>query len=217
MEKFYLPWSKSKVNVVTNDFCDQLEKILHDPRFNWNDFLFFDDDNPFAPPPENISTIGDINTGEAYLKTYEKLITNPKRQLLVPILFYIDGAVTGQYDKLKVESLQFCPGILNYKAREQSYAWAELGYVANYNKEDSRGKKLLRDSAHMASHSVPLNLAADEGGLNNAKKVNENQDWHSMLDLMLRAIDELRLEAWYLISNTRASFTVTRSLFFTLI
>ena len=141
VEKFYLPWSKAKVNVVMNDFCDQLEKILHDPRFKWDDFLFFDEDNPFAPPPENISTIGDINTGEAYLKTYEKLITNPKRQLLVPILFYIDGAVTGQYDKLKVESLQFCPGLLNYKAREQSYAWGELGYVANYNKEDSREKK----------------------------------------------------------------------------
>ena len=186
MKQLVLPSSKAKVNIVTHDFASQLVQVLTDPCLKPDDFLFFDDD-PFAPPPNRIEMLGDINTGDAYIKTYKKLITKPGRQLLVPIMFYIDGAVTGQYDKGKVEALQGCLGLLNAEAREKFWTWFPLGLIQNFMKEDSQGKKMLRDSGHLAGTQLDLDEEMGEGDANAAKLVNENQDWHAMLDTMLQS------------------------------
>ena len=65
---------------------------------NDDDYLFLND-NPLAPPPETVTKLGDLNTEDAYLKTYKKLIRKPN-QVLLPICVYIDGAVTGQFSDL---------------------------------------------------------------------------------------------------------------------
>ena len=44
------------------------------------DYLFFDSD-PFAPPPEDLNYIADMNTGKCYIDTYNDLITNPQKQI----------------------------------------------------------------------------------------------------------------------------------------
>ena len=40
------------------------------------------------------------------MKTYERLITDPTRQILVTLPLYIDAAVTGQFDKLQVTAMK---------------------------------------------------------------------------------------------------------------
>ena len=59
--------------------------LLTDPRWVSEDWLYFDDD-PFAGPPENLSYVGDLNTGEAYLETYRKLIRK-ERQICLTTLY----------------------------------------------------------------------------------------------------------------------------------
>ncbi|MCA1800340.1 MAG: hypothetical protein LC650_03515, partial [Actinobacteria bacterium] len=132
-----LPHTKTKVTVWWKNARDNVQSLLTDPRWKDEDFLYFDND-PFAPPPDDLDYISDINTGEAYIETYRRLITKPN-QILVGIPLYIDGAVTGQFDKLQITSLKMTLGILNRKARDRQHAWRSLGFVTNYAKEDSRG------------------------------------------------------------------------------
>lgn len=116
----------AKVNVVSHDPRHQVVSILTDPRLGDDDWLHFGDD-PLAPPPDSLTFLADINTGLAYTETYKKLITKPGKQMLVPIIMYIDGAVTGQFDKLQVEALKMTLGILKRSAREREHAWRTIG------------------------------------------------------------------------------------------
>ena len=121
-----LPSTGSKANIIYHDARENVVSLLTDPRFCDDDYLHFDHD-PMAPPPTDLDYIADLNTGESYLETYKKLITKPGKQMLVPIIFYIDGAVTGQFDKLQIEALKMTLGIFTRKARDRQDAWRILG------------------------------------------------------------------------------------------
>ena len=158
-----LPSSGAKVDIIYHDARDQVVSLLTDPRFGDDDWLHYGND-PFAPIPIDLDYFADINTGLAYRKTYDKLITKPGKQMLMPILLYIDGAITGQFDKMSVEAMKMTLGILNRVARDREYAWRTLGYCPNYTKSESRGKKILEESAHIASLLFPVDEDEGVGG-----------------------------------------------------
>lgn len=185
-----LPHTKTKVTVWHKHARDNVQSILTDPRWNDEDFLYFDND-PFAPPPDDLDYIGDINTGQAYIETYKRLITKPN-QILVGIPLYIDGAVTGQYDKLQITALKMTLCILNRKARDKEYAWRSLGFVTNYAKEDSRGQKIFVDSGHIAAHELYMSGSEDEGdaaGLESDSDV--AADYHAILSVLMESLNVL--------------------------
>jgi hypothetical protein len=70
-----LPHCRSKIQVWKKRAQDNVLSLLTDPRWTDEDWLYFDDD-PFATPPEYSPYIEDINTGGAYIKTYNQLITD---------------------------------------------------------------------------------------------------------------------------------------------
>ena len=155
-----LPSSGARVQIIYQEARDQVVSLLTDPRFGDDDYLHFGND-PLAPIPRELDYLEDINTGMAYRETYNALITKPGKQLLVPIVLYIDGAVTGQFDKLSVEAMKLTLGIFNRRARDHEYAWRTLGYCPNYTKAESAGKHILEESQHAAAHLFPVE--ADEG------------------------------------------------------
>ncbi|CAB9531417.1 hypothetical protein (Partial), partial [Seminavis robusta] len=111
-----LPHTKSKVKIYRRHSRDLVESLLTDPRWEDEDWLFFDNKNgepdPFAPPHNDLKQIGNLNTGLAYRETYKKLITKTDKQILVRLPLYIDGAVTGEFDKLQDTALKISLGIL---------------------------------------------------------------------------------------------------------
>ena len=107
--------------------------LLTDPRITDNDCLFFNDD-PFSPPPEEISYVRDLNTGLLFTETYCKLITKPGKQVLLPVIFYIDGANTGHFSDLPITELKFSLGIFSCAARDKDHLWRMLGCVPEYSK-----------------------------------------------------------------------------------
>ena len=193
-ETIVLPHSKTKVDVWKHDARDLVLSIITDPRWEDKDWLYFDDD-PFAPPPEDLDYIADLNTGEAYLETYRRLITKP-RQILVALPLYIDGAVTGQFDKLQVTALKMSISMLNRKARDKEHAWRTLGYVSNYAKEDSRGKKIFIESGHVAASELYMDETDDEEGeegINAAAEddLDKAMDYHAILEVLLESMKAL--------------------------
>ena len=198
-----LPSTGTKVNIVHYDVRDQLVSLLTDPRLADEDWLHFDDD-PFKPPPPEIMHIADINTGRCCRDTYHHLITWPGKQILVPIIWHIDGITTGQFDKCQVESLQFTIGILNRQARDKDFAWRKAGYVPNHSKSSSRGKKILEEVNHSCAHLMPID--ANEGVIGEDEDVSEEdineeeyhdckaQDWHRILAALLKSFRKLEKE-----------------------
>jgi len=186
-----LPHTKTKVTIWRKHARDLVQSILTDPRWKDEDFLYFDD-NPFAPPPDDLEHIGDINTGESYIQTHKRLITKPN-QILVAIPLYIDGAVTGQFDKLQVEALKMTLGILNRKARDKEHAWRSLGYVCNYAKEDSRGQKIFVDSGHIGADEMYLDEMEEEEGEKGGLEldVDKAADYHAILSVLMESLREL--------------------------
>ena len=191
-----MPSSRAKVDIVCHDARDMVVSLLTDPRITDDDYLFFDN-NPLAPPPEDLDYLGDINTGAAHIEMHKKLITDPEKEILVPVLLYIDGAVTGQFENLQIEALQMTLGIFNRKCRDKEYAWRTLGYVPSFKKESSRGKKILVQSKHVESRSVDRTLHEGEGEAQAIAKddlsqgARNLQDMHFVLDVMLNSYGQM--------------------------
>ena len=193
-----LPHTNSKVTIWKKLARDNVLSLLTDPRWKDEDWLYFDDD-PFQKPPKNWPYVEDLNTGEAYQKTYEALIKKPN-QILVAIPLYIDGAVTGQFDKLQVTALKMTLGILNRRARDKEYAWKSLGYVSNYTKEDSRGKKIFVESGHVAAYELYTDGLTDDEDDNESNaggnaaaesEVDKAADYHAILSVLLESLFQL--------------------------
>ena len=137
---------KAKVNVVHFDICNAVVRLLTDPRFWDQDFL--------AVPPAHVDVIGEINTGRAYRSTHKTLITGPN-QMLVPLLFCIDAAVTHQFDKLPVTPVKMSLGIFNRKARDREEAWVTVGCVpAKAHELNAMAESVFAQSNHVAFDSI---------------------------------------------------------------
>ncbi len=80
-----LPVSGTNVDIIYHDARDCVVSLLTDPRFTDDDFQHFGND-PLAPPPDNLQTLGDTSTGRAYSKTYcaRNLSLTPRNRCLCP-------------------------------------------------------------------------------------------------------------------------------------
>ncbi len=197
--KIQLPSSKAVVSIPVRDAADCIVSLLTDPRFQDADYLFFDDD-PLASPPENITYLADLNTGDAYLRTYEKLIEHD-RQVLLPIPIYIDGAVTGQFTDLPVTAVKLSLGIHTREARDRQYSWRELGFIPVVRKDPARGKRIFQETGHLDSEDVIVLEGEGETGEQQDADEEDNesedgavhaQDFHTMLSTILESFVELQ-------------------------
>ena len=199
-----LPSSKAVVTVPCRDAKDCIISLLTDPRIEDQDYLFFNGD-PLAPPPERIPILRDLNTGEAYLRSYEKMITKPG-QVLLPVPMYIDGAVTGTFSDLPITALKISLGIHSREARDKGKCWRELGFVPQVRKDTSRGKKIFQESRHLESQNVVVldgeGASSSEEGTDSQAENSEPddeeddpvkaQDFHTMLSVILESFVDLQ-------------------------
>ena len=186
-----LPNSKAKVTLTFHNAWDCIESLLTDPRVKDSDYSFHNN-NPLArPPPVNLNgNISELHTAKAYHEAYEKFIKVPGKQVLLPIVMYIDGAITGQFSSLPVTALKLSLGIYNKKFREKEFAWRTLGYVAQVSTPTSRGNEVFYETRHMEADFV--RLVRGEGGEEVRDDVCKAQDFHTMLDCLLTSYVEVQ-------------------------
>ena len=122
-----LPSSKEVVRIPVFDAEDKIVEFLTNPRLEAKDFDFFNND-PLAPPPDELDYIGNINTGSGFKDTYDALIQGEKSNLL-GMPFYIDDAVTGVFSDLPVTAVQVSLTIFTREAQKKVHTWATLGYL----------------------------------------------------------------------------------------
>lgn len=194
-----LPSSREVVKIPVHDAKDCMELLLTDPRIKDEDYCFFDDD-PLAPPKE-LDYVGDIITGSAFADTYKALVKRPREQLM-GVIFYIDGAATGQFAHLPVTILKMSLTCFTREARKKPHCWANLGYVPQVKASEGRGKKILLKSKHIEGMALQ-DLKEGEGDAVDFDDLVEPdeeegrppppkpQDFHTILDVILKSYREL--------------------------
>lgn len=166
MRQLELPFTKARIKAVHHDAKAQVISMLTDPRIKNEDYLFWNDD-PFSAPPDEFDTVDDVNSGYCYRETYKALIEpnpmtdNGRRKVLMPILFYMDGAVTGQFANLPIEQLKLTLGILKASTRDEEWSWRCLGYVKNYLPEATRAADMIKESTHVDSKGYEYDTDTD--------------------------------------------------------
>ena len=148
VRKIVLPSSKTKATMVLNEAHKVIGDLFTDPRIKDDDYLFWDPDDPFALPPQQLDYVADVNTGQCHLDTVHELIDGPN-QLAVGVILYADAAETGQFANLPITAVKFTFTIFNQQARDKGHFWRTLGYIPKLLNAKSRGKRMLIDSGHV--------------------------------------------------------------------
>ena len=155
--------------------------------------------------------VSDINTGRAYRETWDTLIKDPDKEMLLPVIFYMDEAVAGNFDSLPIEALKVTLGIYNSVTRNKEIAWRNVGYVTHFLKEDTQGIDFVKESSHidaaiyLSDESDVDDTAllanfqeesegpdSDDGQSVAALPVCNAQDLHTMLAALLESYRELQ-------------------------
>lgn len=179
-----LPVSGTIVKVTCHDAKASIQRLLTDPRINPKDYLFWDG-NPLQGPPENLDYVKDLNTGQAYLQTYAKLITEEGQQLL-PIIIYSDGTAISHFHDMELIQVKIALGIYTRQARINSYCWVPLGYIEKVHEQGGRGRKILEEANHLETQDAP-DSDDDSSGIVEEDGVGDknDQDFHAMMSVIL--------------------------------
>ena len=130
-----LPYSKCFVEVVYFSAHSVFRSYLSCTDLNQDQNYLFNDDNdpdctPFAKP--NGSVISDINTGAAYLKTYDALIKNVEEDmLLLPCTLAKDKTTcnVGGGGRFLLEPIVISYGLMKHDMRKTPLARRVLGII----------------------------------------------------------------------------------------
>ncbi len=107
--------------------------------------LAIDINDPLKPyfELEHSNVLGEALSGSVYRKANNRLITDPEKQLFVPIIQWIDRtSVTGN-DRFSLKPYMFTPAILTEKFRRSIKAWGYHGFLPK-RKSSSAQRQTLR-------------------------------------------------------------------------
>jgi hypothetical protein len=133
-----LPKSRVKVELATFDFQEMVKSLLTHPDTacdgNW---AFPDPDDPYCPPKKwaeveadpEAHELSDLHQGEWYSETYYMKCQHQNRDVLLPIILFIDKTHTDATGRLKQEPVLFTLGCFSLKTRSNPKAWRLLGYI----------------------------------------------------------------------------------------
>ena len=85
-----LPDTKS-MGVICYDFVPQLLSILQNKEMMSANNLVLDPNNPLAMYKPQNRRVGKALSGSVYQDMYQRLVLNPTKQLLCPLICYTDG------------------------------------------------------------------------------------------------------------------------------
>jgi hypothetical protein len=131
----YLPDERPTVVYVAS-FADAVYSLLSDPELMKEDNLSFPDShNPFlldTPTDPNGPTrrkpdLSQLHHGTWHRATHKARCTGPK-DVLCPVIFYIDGVATDTFGRLGLCPLNFTLGIFNAATRTRKEAWVTIYY-----------------------------------------------------------------------------------------
>ena len=93
------------------------------------DYLLININDPLNVLSTNNCVLGDVMSGSIYQAAYKKLVTNPMRELLVPIIQWIDRTNVTCNDRFSLKPYMFTPAIFAESFRRPIDAWGYHGFL----------------------------------------------------------------------------------------
>lgn len=115
-------------DVITFDFVPQLLRLLQNPQITNAETLVIDANNPLHRYDSN-GIIGEAISGSVYNEAYDRLITDPSKQLFVPIIQWIDRTTVSGNERFSLKPYMFTPAIYTATFRRTIQAWGYHGYL----------------------------------------------------------------------------------------
>jgi hypothetical protein len=163
-----LPECKQRLGLVVHDFRQAVYSLLSDPMLMRDECLLFQDDDaaPFALPKRG--KFEDINSGTRFRMAHKAVCLDPLKDVLCPIIFFIDKTHTDVHGNLCLEPVTFTLGIFTRAVRNLPMAWRSLGYLTNQAliKTNTASVGKARDYHDMLDHILAsLRIVQESGGL----------------------------------------------------
>ena len=158
----------SRIPVVYFSFRAAVASLLSNNVLMKDDNLLLNPDNPFNSTPDG-DVLSDLNSGWWYRETVSLFQLQCGRDILLPIILFIDGSTIDSNQKMNVEPITFTLGIFKRSVRNRHEAWRTIGYI----------EKLK----HVVSESIVRKA-------NNPK--NRLQDKHTIIKFILKELIELQ-------------------------
>ena len=120
--QFKLPKAKQEVKVIVHNVTAAIHSLLSDKELMKADNLVFHD-NPLEDPNKNDkSTIKDVNDGSCYKNAYTYYCSNHEKDVLCPLILFIDKTHTDAKGSLSLEPVYLTLGIFNQNTRNKEEA-----------------------------------------------------------------------------------------------
>ena len=158
--------SHRTINVATFSFIEHLTSLLSNKELMAEENLIFErkPNDPFHVPRDE-DRYGDVHHCKWWDDTIDMLINDPTKEILVPLILYLDALVVDAYGNLSLEPVTFTLGIFKRFLRHQARAWRTLGFIEDL------------DSLFGANHISPLMKA---------------NDYHAILSIILSDLKEIQ-------------------------
>ena len=129
-------------DVVVYDFVPQLLQLLQNPNIMVADNLVIDVLNPLQKYQSPNNILNEAISGSVYRNAYDRMITNPQKQLFVPIIQWIDRThVTGNA-RYSLKPYIFTPAIFTETFRRKFEAWGYHGFLPK--RKESRAENEIK-------------------------------------------------------------------------
>ena len=145
----------SDCDVIAFDFVPQLLSLLQNRDLMTQSNLVIDMENPLARYESIDNVLGEALTGQVYRDAYDRLITDPSKQLFVPIIQWIDRtSVTGN-DRFSLKPYMFTPAIFTESTRRTIQAWGYHGFLPKH-KVSSAQNQVQRQGDNIRNYHAQL-------------------------------------------------------------
>ena len=165
-------------NIYVCSFQNAIYSLLSNKILMSQENLSFPNKNTPLSPYHNDrlsmdSEITELHHGKWWTDTWSKQCKKNKREMLVPIIMYMDGIAIDQNGRLTLTPLNFTLGIFNSETRKKPEAWETLyfhpdhSYMSTFQKSKSKGGFESMQNLHNALSTAleSFKNVCDNGGL----------------------------------------------------
>ena len=143
-------------DVIAYEFAPQLLNILQNPSVMTAENLLIDFLNPLKPYESPDGRLGDALSGSVYRDAYQRMITDPTRQLFVPIIQWIDRThVTGNA-RFSLKPYMFSPAIFKEEFRRKIQAWGYHGFLPKAKLSSAQNQTSMKQGDNVRNYHSQL-------------------------------------------------------------
>ena len=136
--------SPAENKVIVFDFVPQLLSLLQNRQIMVQENLVIDVTNPLQPFQPSNNMVGEALSGTAYRDAYNFLIQDPSKEMLIPIIQWIDRTTVTGNDRFSLKPYMFTLGIFTEQFRRQITAWAYHGFLPKSNTSTAQNQTKKR-------------------------------------------------------------------------